>query len=427
MKLPISEIIETELLSILLIDDDEEDYLITRDIIEAINHKRFTVDWIDNYEAGIKIMGQKMHDIYLVDYRLGAHTGLDVLQYAVDMDIQSPVILLTGQEDFEIDQLATLKGAADYLVKSELTPDRLERSMRYSLMQNNNLMKIRQLNQDLEARVAARTDALAMAVKNLEKQIRDNKAKEIQLRKSEEELRKALAKEQEVNELKSRFVSMASHEFRTPLATILSSISLIEKYEAPEYAERRAKHINRVRSNVHALNSILDDFLSLSKLEEGKVNLHMEFVKLEEMLTDLQEEMSLQARPGQKIVLDYEGDEEYIWVDGHLVRNSLNNLLSNAIKYSENNTTITIIGRVKGDEISISVRDEGLGIPLEEQEHLFERFFRARNVTHIKGTGLGLSIVKRYVDMLEGKITFESVPGQGTTFSIHLRKMKPSQ
>lgn len=427
MRSTISELIDDKLLSILLIDDDEEDYFLTRDIIEDINHKRFTVDWVDNYERGIKIMGQKMHDIYLVDYRLGSHTGLDILQHAIEMDIQSPIILLTGQEDFEIDQLATIKGAADYLVKSEITPDRLERSMRYSLMQNYNLLKIRQLNQDLEARVAARTDALAMAVKNLEKQIKDNKVKEIQLRKSQEELKKALAKEQEVNELKSRFVSMASHEFRTPLATILSSVSLIEKYEKPEYAERRNKHIKRIKSNVHSLNGILDDFLSLSKLEEGKINLHIEPIKLMEMLSDLKEEMNLQTRPGQHIRLDYEEDEAYIWSDGHLIRNSLTNLLSNAIKYSPENTEITIKGRVKGPNITITVQDKGLGIPKEEQEHLFERFFRAKNVTHIKGTGLGLSIVKRYVDMLGGRITFESIPDKGTSFSIHLSKMEPKQ
>jgi len=427
MRQPINEIIKTDLVSILLIDDDEEDYLITRDIIEDINHRRFTVDWIDNFEGGIKMMKRKLHDVYLVDYRLGAYTGLDVLNQAVEIDLQRPVILLTGQGDLEVDQLALAGGAADYLVKSELTPDRLERSMRYSIQQNRNLLKIRQLNMDLEERVAARTDALAMAVKDLERQIIENKAKEEKLKQSQEELKKALAKEQELNELKSRFVSMASHEFRTPLATILSSIYLIEKYINPDQEERRRKHINRVRSNVHALNSILDDFLSLSKLEEGKISLHLEYIKLRELMTELQEEMHLQTKPGQKILLDYEEDEEYLWLDGALVRNSLNNLLSNAIKYSPENSEIILKGRVAGSKISISVKDHGIGIPLEEQEHLFERFFRARNVTHIKGTGLGLSIVKRYIDMLGGNITFESVPHQGTTFGIHLTKMKPEQ
>ncbi|MCI4667350.1 MAG: hybrid sensor histidine kinase/response regulator [Bacteroidia bacterium] len=421
------EIIEEGLISILLIDDDEEDYLITRDIIEDINHKKFTVDWIDSYEEGIRIMSHKIHDVYLVDYRLGAFTGLDVLQHASEIELERPIILLTGQGDLEIDQLSTVKGASDYLVKNELTPDRLERSMRFSIKQYTNLLKIKQLNQDLEERVAARTDALAMAVQKLEKQIKDNKAKEEQLKKSEEELRKALAKEQEVNELKSRFVSMASHEFRTPLATILSSISLIQKYDKAEYQDRKTKHINRVRSNVHALNSILDDFLSLSKLEEGKISTHMEYVKLREMMADLQEEMNLQTKPGQKIILDYEGDEEYLWMDGHLIRNSLTNLLSNAIKYSAEESIIQMIGRVKDTKISITVKDEGIGVPLEEQIHLFERFFRARNVTHIKGTGLGLSIVKRYVDMLGGEITFHSVPNEGTSFTIHLSKRKPTQ
>ncbi|MEO0898337.1 MAG: ATP-binding protein [Bacteroidota bacterium] len=412
-------------ISILLIDDDEEDYMITRDMIEEIRNQDFDTEWVQSYEEGIKAMAEARHDIYLVDYRLGAKDGLDVLQRAIDMGIQNPVILLTGQGDLEVDVNAMDRGAADYLVKSELTPFRLERSIRYSLQQMRNLLEIRQLNTDLEERVASRTDALAMAVQDLERQIKENKAKEEKLRKSQQELRKALAKEQELNELKSRFVSMASHEFRTPLATILSSISLIEKYAEREMKEKRTKHVMRVRSNVHALNSILDDFLSLSKLEEGKVFIHPEYVNLKELMAELQEEMSMQTKPGQEIVLEYEADEDILWMDGILVRNGLINLLSNAIKYSPENSIIDLRCIVNGQNITLFVRDRGIGIPLEEQVHLFERFFRARNVTHIKGTGLGLSIVKRYVEMLGGEIEFKSVPRKGTSFTIHLKKSKP--
>ncbi|MEL6132620.1 MAG: hybrid sensor histidine kinase/response regulator, partial [Bacteroidota bacterium] len=394
--------------------------LITRDLVEDINHQNYTLDWVSGYEQAREWLMKDMHEVYLVDYRLGRQTGLDLLSYALEQGLEKPIILLTGQGDFEIDQLAMASGASDYLVKKDLTADRLERAIRYSIQQATNLKKIRQLNQDLEKRVEARTEALAMAVKDLESQIGENQKKEQALRKSQEELRIALTKEQQLNEMKSRFVSMASHEFRTPLATILSSISLIDKYELPEHADRRKKHIERIKSNVHALTTILNDFLSISKLEEGKISSHEGILNLGEKIREITEEMQTQTKEGQVIQLDYAADVDMVILDGQIMRNVLNNLISNAIKYSPPNAQIYISARLNSGEFRLEVKDQGIGIPEDEQAHLFERFFRARNVTNIQGTGLGLSIVKRYIELLKGTIDFHSIPDEGTTFTIIL-------
>ncbi|MEO1806112.1 MAG: ATP-binding protein [Bacteroidota bacterium] len=409
-----------EAIAILLIDDDEDDYLITRDLVEDINHQNYTLDWVSGYEQAKEWLKRDMHQVYLVDYRLGRQTGLDLLFYAQQHGVETPIILLTGQGDFEVDQLAMTSGASDYLIKKDLTADRLERAIRYSIQQASNLKKIRHLNQDLEKRVDARTEALAMAVKDLERQIAENQKKEQALRKSQEELRVALTKEQQLNEMKSRFVSMASHEFRTPLATILSSISLIDKYELAEHADRRKKHIERIKSNVQALTTILNDFLSISKLEEGKVSSHEGIVNLKDNLQEVLEEMQTQTKKGQQIKLEYQADQDIVFLDGQIMRNVLNNLLSNAIKYSPEDSEVRVSAILAEGTFTLKVQDQGIGIPEDEQTHLFERFFRARNVVNIQGTGLGLSIVKRYVELLHGTIDFRSIPNEGTTFIITL-------
>ncbi len=247
------------------------------------------------------------------------------------------------------------------------------------------------------------------------------------LLKKEVELKLALQKERELGELKSRFVSMASHEFRTPLSTILSSSSLIGKYENTVDQGKRQKHIDRIQSSVRNLTSILNDFLSLEKLESGKITKHAEsWLVFDEFISQLVEEVSLTAKEGQKIEFTSEGDS-IVFISEPYVRNILINLLSNALKYSPNQSIVTLLAKVDNDILSIDVIDRGFGIPKNEQQHLFTRFFRANNVQNIKGTGLGLTIVKRYLDLLGGSISFSSKEGEGTTFSVSIpAKHKPN-
>lgn len=286
--------------------------------------------------------------------------------------------------------------------------------------------KIRRLNAQLEQRVEERTEKLAKVVnrllstnQQLEREVNERRSVEEALRESERELLRSLQKEKELNELKSRFVSTASHEFRTPLSTILSSASLISRYTDVEGQPRREKHIKRIKSAVNNLTGILNDFLSLSKLEEGRIeHLPCPF-DWEEFSADLVEEIEPTLKKGQEIALHNEGSTE-LCLDERLLKNSLINLLSNASKYSEAGQQIQLNMYNDPKRVRFEVVDQGIGISPKDQEHLFTRFFRAENASNIQGTGLGLNIVQRYIQLMGGTIHFESAEGKGSTFELQL-------
>jgi signal transduction histidine kinase len=264
--------------------------------------------------------------------------------------------------------------------------------------------KLRTANLELEKRVEDRTLMLREAVHELEK--------------SQKEIVAALAKEKELNDLKSRFVSMASHEFRTPLSTILSSVALISKYNNHETEDKRKKHIDRVKASVNHLTEILNDLLSLSKLEEGKLaSVPVEF-DIVDFSTEIVQDMQALSKEGQVIVYKHSGDERKVRLDGKFLKNSYINLLSNAIKFSPENKQIDVTTEITPKEIIITFKDSGIGIDKEDQKLLFDRFFRGQNATNIQGTGLGLNIVSKYIEMMNGTITFESEVDKGTSFII---------
>ncbi|ANE53294.1 histidine kinase [Flavisolibacter tropicus] len=262
---------------------------------------------------------------------------------------------------------------------------------------------IRKLNTELEGKVEERTLILKEALQRLEQ--------------SQQELSEALDKERQLNEIKSRFVSMASHEFRTPLSAVLSSASLISKYTTTEQQENRNKHINRIKDSVKHLNDLLEDFLSLGKLDEGKVGASFSSFDLPETILDTIEDMRGLVKEGQQIQYNHEGEQE-VFSDKRLLKNILINLISNAVKFSEINGCITVKSRYNNGKAIVSVSDKGIGISDEDQHHLFSSFFRGHNVTNIQGTGLGLHIVKRYLDLIGGNITVKSKLEEGTTFTI---------
>ena len=264
---------------------------------------------------------------------------------------------------------------------------------------------------ELEKRVEARTSDLNNSIKTLEREI-------IERKKAEEEVRKSLEKERELNDLKSKFVSIASHEFRTPLSTILSSISLVDQYRQRGEIEKIDKHTQRVRSSVNHLTAILNDFLSLGKLEEGKVEVNKESILLIEFLSDVAEEMKVHLKSGQQIIIDCSAQNGTVQTDSRILRNILINLLSNATKYSGTNKKIRMTCRDSGPSIYIDIQDEGIGIPEGERKHLFDRFFRASNAGNDQGTGLGLNIVKRYGELLNGSINYSTEYQKGSTFTV---------
>jgi PAS domain S-box-containing protein len=238
-------------------------------------------------------------------------------------------------------------------------------------------------------------------------------------KKAEEDIQKALEKERELNILKSRFVSMASHEFRTPLSTVLSSVTLAERYVEIGNTEKQRKHFERIKNSVHNLTNILNDFLSLDKLETGRIQITVEEMDLHDLIVSVTDEIGDILKKGQHIEVNSKGPL-IISTDPKLLKNIMINLLSNASKYSDEGRGIWIKVLEETDRVTVSIKDEGIGISEEDQESLFERFFRSNNVAHIQGTGLGLNIVKRYIDILNGEISFTSNIGKGSTFTFWL-------
>ncbi|NRA49544.1 MAG: HAMP domain-containing histidine kinase, partial [Phaeodactylibacter sp.] len=254
--------------------------------------------------------------------------------------------------------------------------------------------------------------------------ISEREAAEAALKTKEKQLTIALEKEKELNELKSRFVSMASHEFRTPLSTILSSADLIEAYTEQEQQKKRLRHTQRIKSSVANLTSILNDFLSLSRLEEGKLSLNPSTFELEEVWTEVADGVQGMLKKGQTLNITGLETAQTLHTDRRILQNVFYNLLSNAIKYSGEGLPIDCRIICESNILKIEIQDYGIGIPESEQQHLFTRFFRAHNVENIQGTGLGLNIVKGYVELLNGNISFDSVPNEGSTFRVEI-PLKP--
>jgi two-component system sensor kinase FixL len=239
-----------------------------------------------------------------------------------------------------------------------------------------------------------------------------------EVQSAKEEVSQSLEKEKELGQLKSRFVSMASHEFRTPLSAIQLSASLIDKYAGGFNNANIAKHVGKIKNSVANLTGILNDFLSLEKLEAGKVEASFQSFDLVKLAEEITEEMQMVAKENQNIIYQHTGTESMARLDPNLVKNCVINLIGNAIKYSGENTFIQFNTEITPDKCIITIQDNGIGIPETDQKHLFEAFFRAHNTGNIPGTGLGLNIVARYASLMKGQIDFKSDVNQGTVFTI---------
>ncbi len=288
--------------------------------------------------------------------------------------------------------------------------------------------KLWYLNKNLENLVDSRTGQLQESIQqlsaintHLENEITYRLSVETKLKSKEQELLTALEKERDLSILKSRFVSIASHEFRTPLANILSSINLIDKYEDIESVEKRKKHILKIKNNIHYLNGVLNEFLVLTRIEESRFEIKMERFSLFHLLHDILEDFNQIKKPGQKLsFICNDPEHSEIYSDKTCLRHIMNNLISNAIKFSDEYSIITVQLNQDGSNYILKIIDTGIGIPEEEQKFIFDIFYRASNVLNIAGTGLGLNIVKKYLDAIQGKIQFESKEGKGTQITITL-------
>jgi two-component system, LuxR family, sensor kinase FixL len=240
------------------------------------------------------------------------------------------------------------------------------------------------------------------------------------LTQAKEEVSNTLEKEKELNQIKSRLLSMASHEFRTPLSTIQLSASLIQRYAENINNPKIEAHVYKIKSAIANLTIILDDFLLLEKAESNKITLQICSFDLQDFIKEIIGELKLLTKKKQKLISLPGNKAILVKLDKNLLKNCIINLVSNAIKYSGEETEIELWTSINTSTITINIKDNGIGIPEEDHQHLFEAFFRAHNTGNIPGTGLGLHIVSRYVKLMNGTISFKSAVNKGTLFTIEL-------
>ena len=321
-------------------------------------------------------------DVALLDLSLPDKSGQTLVTEILQLTSLCPIIILTGHGDIDFSIKSISQGISDYLVKDELDAVVLYKSIIYAVERKKTAIKLN------EAEIA------------------------------KAEVSFSLEKEKELNQLKSRFLSMASHEFRTPLSSIQLSAVLIDKYLQLSDKENILKHVNMVKASVSNLNTILNEFLSLEGLEAGKVGVVLKNFDLVVFFQEIKEEMQMLAKNNQRLIYTHIGSGREVFLDQNLLRNCLINLLSNAIKYAGENTAIELTTEITEEYYKITIKDSGIGIPVKDQQHLFDAFFRASNTGTISGTGLGLNIVLRYVGLMNGKIDCKSVENIGTTFTL---------
>ena len=285
--------------------------------------------------------------------------------------------------------------------------------------------QIRELNTQLEDKIKVRTRELQHTVQKLQS-LNLNLEEEIKKRKAaEKKIKRALQKEKELNELKTKFLSLVSHEFKTPLSGILTSATLTEKYTKTEQQEKREKHLVTIRNKVHYLNNILNDFLSIERLESGNGQYKYTSFSLKRLINEVVYNANVTLKNGQEILYPHEMEDMMLYQDEKIIELILSNLLSNAVKYSPEDTTISFDYTINDKTIIFEVQDQGIGIPEKDQKHIFERYFRAENAVLNQGTGIGLNIAKTHLENLGGNISFASKESEGTKFTVELPILTP--
>ncbi len=386
---------------VLLIDDDPEDHLITKNLIEDLPGRPFTLDWVDNYDEGLAQISGGSHDCYLLDYRLGARDGIVLLSEARSVNPAAPVILLTGQGEHEIDRMATEAGAADYLEKDRLDGTLLERSIRHAILQ-------KQLEAQLEAKVAARTYDLKRLNDSLEKEVAERKRAETALR--------------EADRRKDEFLATLAHELRNPLAPIRNALTIMGlKSDRPDVVERVRGMIDR---QVHHMVRLIDELMDISRITRGKLSLVPEKLPLSEILgTAIESSMPQIDRAKISLILAAQAEEVMLTADRLRLAQVFSNLLNNAAKYTPPGGSITVSVDATPKSVSLSVRDTGIGIPAEQMPYLFELFTQVdRTLGRAQaGLGIGLAMAERLVKLHGGTLEAASGgTGQGATFTVRL-------
>jgi signal transduction histidine kinase len=398
----------SELTRVLLIEDDQDDYLITKGLFGELAPGAYHLDRVADYESAMQAFERCEHDVYLIDYRLGGHTGLEVLAEARKRGCRAPMIMLTGQHELEIDMLAMQAGADDYLVKDHLDSVTLERSMRYTLVQKRLEEEIRRANVELEERVKERTAELAKLNAALEAEIAERTRVEAALR--------------EADQRKDQFLALLAHELRNPLSPLTAASQLIA-LEPGNMSQVREMGIILSRQ-VEQLKRLIDDLLDVSRISSGKLQLRREPVALSEAIAAALD-VSRPIIDASSHMLEVFLPPEPLVIDGDKVRLAqvVGNLLINAAKYTPKGGRIDLEVRRDEGQAVICVRDNGIGIPPEMLPKVFGLFTQVdtSNTRAQGGLGIGLPLAKTLVQMHGGMIQgFSGGAGKGSEFTVKL-------
>ncbi|HET8884454.1 MAG TPA: ATP-binding protein [Candidatus Saccharimonadales bacterium] len=365
-------------IKVLLIDDDEDDYLIIKRVFAHIPDSPFVLSWCSDYDEAKKAITHKQYDIYLIDYRLGANTGLELLEFAQPYKRAEPFILLTGVGDKTIEKRSMKLAAADYLVKGTFNAELLARTLNYSLERKQ--VEAQRLNHLIE-----------------------------------------------LNRAKDEFISLASHQLRTPATGVKQYLGMVLEGFVGELSESQMDMLHKANESNERQLSIVSDLLKVAQVDAGKVQLRKLNVNLTALIKDVIKEQraTFQARH-QKVVFQPVETNLKLYFDHDTIRMVLENMIDNASKYSGADKTVTVELTETDEEVQISIADNGVGIKPEDQNRLFQKFSRIDNPlsTRVGGSGLGLYWAKKIIDLHQGRITFQSIADKGTTFTIHLPKSR---
>jgi signal transduction histidine kinase len=360
---------------ILLIEDDEEDYILLQKLLAKIPNTRYEVQWESTYEAGLAQMLGGEHNICLLDYRLGAYNGIALVKAARSQGYTRPIVLMTGAYESEIDIQALQAGADDYVSKGQMQEELLHRIIRYA----------------------------------------------IERKKAELEREKLLSEQlatRELDKKRNEFISMVVHELKTPLTSLKGYAQLLRKRSMTDSNDQVGRLAARMDAQINKLVGLVDDFLDVSRIAAGKLQFREEYFDFDVMVNEIIEE--LQSTTEHHTIYREGITSQTIWGDRMRISQVITNFLSNAIKYAPDTGRILVKTSSDGSTVALSVQDFGPGIPKEQQELIFAPFYRLEDAFSAPGLGLGLHIAAEIIRRQRGQIWLESDEGQGATFGFTL-------
>lgn len=374
---------------ILLIEDNLAEARLLQEYLKQANSQDYSLVHVQRLYEGLKAITLNKFDVILLDLTLPDSVGLSSLSLLINHAPSIPIVVLTNTNDQDLAIEAVRQGAQDYLVKRQVNVDVLVRALHYAIERKQVLESLRSINKTLEHRVEERTAELVKA--------------------------------QEINELKSEFVSMLSHDIRNPLNTILLAAGLLQNSEEQLSKEKKTTHFQMIRSAIKNMAQLLDEVSFIGKADAGKLQCQLICLDLVAFCRQLVDEAQLNALDKHiNLVFAHSGElSDALW-DESLLRHILGNLLSNAIKYSHPGGTVRFELICQEKTVVFQIHDSGIGIPKSDQKRLFQTFQRAENVGSIPGTGLGLAIAKKCTEAHGGEILVDSEVGVGTTFTVIL-------